>query len=205
MKSMYIGSGDVHALLMGRNTDGHQKLLRRFVSGEKPRYNAKASPIDALRVGAILEERYFLTLGENFYSQYVVTSKEMNVLKCSLDFAELKDGEVINFEELKTCNFNDFLLFEQFRNNYDGAINYIKKYYKSNYNQIQEQLYCTELQSAYLVFLAVYSYDDEENYIREIKANEYIKFLIFRDEVVISEIKERANIFQTLKDYYEMA
>ena len=69
MKSMYIGSGDVHALLMGRNTDGHQKLLRRFVSGEKPRYNAKASPIDALRTGAILEERYFITLGENFYSQ----------------------------------------------------------------------------------------------------------------------------------------
>ena len=102
MISMYIGSGDVAALLAGMDTQTHQKLLQRFVSGEKPYYNAKASPIDALRTGAILEDRYLLTLPDNFFAQYVVVSKEMDVFKSSLDFAKIENGEVVDFDELKS-------------------------------------------------------------------------------------------------------
>ncbi|EXZ16759.1 hypothetical protein M067_4894, partial [Bacteroides fragilis str. J-143-4] len=40
-ETMYIGSGDVHALLSGKNTKSHISLMQRFVSGEKPYYNAK--------------------------------------------------------------------------------------------------------------------------------------------------------------------
>ena len=87
MNSMYIGSGDIHALMSGKDTASHLSLLRRFVSGVKPYYNAKASPIDALRTWAILEDRYLLTLPENYFTQFVVVSEEMNVFKCSVDFA----------------------------------------------------------------------------------------------------------------------
>lgn len=203
MESMYIGSGDIHSLMMGKNTDGFAKLLQRFVSGIKPYYNAKASPIDALRTGAILEERYFMTLDDSYYTQYVVKSTEMDVFKCSIDFAKIEDGKIVDFDELKTCNFvPDFLFFEPLKNDYDNAISFIKKYYKSNYYQIQQQLFCTGLDSANLVFLAVYSYDDAENEMRNIKSNEFIKFRIYRDENVISEIKERGKIFQQIKDYF---
>jgi hypothetical protein len=202
MISMYIGSGDVSALMSGIDTVSYNNLLNRFVSGEIPYYNSKASPIDALRTGAILEDRYQLILPENYYPQFKSTSKEMDVLKCSLDFAKMEDGKIVDFDELKTCSFTDFLNFEPFRANPETGIDFIKKAYKKNYEQIQEQLYCTELESANLVYLAVYSYNDEENYIRDIQPNEYIKFRIFRDEKTIEAIKERAKIFQTIKDYY---
>ena len=60
MKTMYIGSGDIKSLMSGKSTQAHLSLLRRFVSDVKPFYNAKASPIDACRIGAILEDRYLL-------------------------------------------------------------------------------------------------------------------------------------------------
>jgi hypothetical protein len=193
---MYIGSGDVGALLSGRDTKGHIAMLQRFVSGEKPYYNAKASPIDALRTGAILEDRYLLTLPEDYYSQYTVESTEMDVFRCSLDFARIEKGKVVDFDELKTCSFDDFLVIQE------KGINFKKPAYKKYYNQIQEQLYCTGLPSANLVFLVVYSYEDEVNYNREILENEYVKFRVERDEHVISLIKERGMIFQQIKDYY---
>ena len=202
MESMYIGSGDIHSLMMGKSTDGHAKLLRKFVSGEKPHYNAKASPIDALRTGAILEERYFLTLDDDYYCQFKAQCNEMDVFRCSIDFAKIDCGVCVDFDELKTCNFTDFLEFEPLKNDYDNALKFIKKYYKANYYQVQQQLLCTGLPAANLVFLAVYSYDDAENEMREIKSNEFIKFRIFRDEPVISQIKEAGKIFQTIKDYY---
>ena len=87
---MYIGSGDVHALMSGKETKSHSSLMQRFVSGVKPNYNAYASPIDALRTGAILENRYLLTLPDNYFTQYVVKSEEMDVFKCSLDFAKIE-------------------------------------------------------------------------------------------------------------------
>lgn len=204
MKSMYIGSGDVHALLMGKETKGHQLLLQRFVSGEKPYYNALASPIDACRTGAILESKFMETLPDDYYSQVVVESEEMDVLKCSLDFAQIKSGKVVYFIELKTVKFVDFLEIEQIRSaSNDKQVEFLQKNYKYYYNQIQQQLFCTGLNAATMVFLAVYSYEDEENYIRDIQPNEFISIVVPRNEATIQKIKEAAQIFQTLKNYYK--
>jgi hypothetical protein len=202
MISMYIGSGDISSLMAGLDTQSYANLLKRFVSGEIPYYNSKASPIDAFRTGAILEERYQLILPDNYYPQYGATSKEMNVLTSHIDFAKIEEGKIVDFEEIKTCSFNDFLELEQFRENTSEGINYIKKKYKANYQQVQQQLYCTDLPSCNLVYLVVYSYNDDENYSREIKENEFIKFRIFRDDIVIDQIKGRAVIFQQIKDYF---
>jgi len=203
MKSMYIGSGDVTALLSGLQTKGHHKLLSRFVSDQKPYYNAKASPIDALRTGAIIEERYGLILPDDYYPQVKAICKNQDVLKCSLDFAKMSKGKIVDFQELKSCSFNDFLSFEKFREDHSGGVNYIKKKYKNNYNQVQEQLLCTGLYSAEIVFVVVYTYDDEVNYNRDIKENEVIKFRIERDETVISKLLDRSNIFQQIKNTYK--
>lgn len=94
IETMYIGSGDIHALMSGKNTKSHIALMQRFVSGIKPYYNAFASPIDALRTGAILENRYLLTLPENYFTQYVVKSNDMDVFKCSIDFAKIEKGNL---------------------------------------------------------------------------------------------------------------
>jgi hypothetical protein len=198
---MYIGSGDVAALMAGKETDTHAKLLRRFVSGEKPYYNAKNSPIDALRTGAILEERYDKIKTDDYYAQYVVQSTEMDVLKASIDFAKLDAGKVIDFDELKTVSFDDFLTLQSLAEKPDSQKE-IKKRYKKYYYQIQQQLYCTGIDEANLVFLVVYSYDDEENYNRDVQPNECLVFRIHRDEEVINAIKERAQIFQQIKNYY---
>lgn len=196
MKSMYIGSGDVPALLAGKKTLAYKKLLRRFVSDEKPFYNAKASPIDALRTGAILEDRYFLYLEDDYYSQCKVICHDFNVLSSTLDFAKYENDKVIEFIELKTCQFDDFLKLQ------NKDVDYVKKAYKNNYNQVQEQLLCTGLESAELVFLVVYEYDDDINYNRVITDDQIVKFEIKRDELVISKIIERASFFQTIKDLY---
>ena len=197
---MRIGSSDVPALLAGKNTKSHNKLLTMFVSDQRSYYNAKLSPIDAFRTGAILEDRYFLTVDDSYYSQYRVESTEMNVLAATLDFAKLKAGKVVDFDELKTCWFDDYIVFENLSES--ERLAYLKKKYKANYNQVQHQLYCSGLDSANIVFLVVYTYDDSENYIREIKSSEYFKIRVERDEKVISTIKERAEPFQYLKDYY---
>lgn len=199
---MYIGSGDITALMSGKDSQSHLSLLRRFVSGVKPYYNAKASPIDALRTGAILEDRYLLILPDNYFAQYVCVSSEMDVFKCSLDFAKIECANVVDFDELKTVYLSDYLEFEQFKEDNIALLAYIKKKYKHYYNQVQEQLYCTGLKSCNLVFLSVISYNDEENLVREIKPNEFIKVRIHRDEKIISNIKERGVIFQQIKDCY---
>lgn len=202
MNSMFIGSGDIHALMSGKDTLSHLNLLRRFVSGVKPYYNAKASPIDALRTGAILEDRYLLTLPDDYFAQYVVCSEDMDVFKCSLDFAKIENGKVVDFDELKSVYLSDYLEFEEIKDFPDRILARICKKYKSYYYQVQEQLYCTGLNEANLVFLSVTSYNDEENYSRVIKSNEYIKVRIRRDEAAIEQIKERGRIFQKIKDYY---
>jgi hypothetical protein len=197
---MYIGSGDVSSLLAGKDTESFKGLLRRFVSGEKPYYNALASPIDALRTGAILEDRYLEILPEGYYAQYRVISNEMDVFRASLDFARLDGGKVVDFDELKTCSLDDFLKLRDLGDHY---VDLIRKSYKKYYNQIQEQLYCSGLDEAGLVFLVAYSYVDEENRAREIRENEYVRFGICRDETVISQIKERGRIFQQIKDFFK--
>lgn len=201
MNTLYIGSGDISALLAGKHTEAHQKLLRRFVSGEIPYYNAKSSPIDACRTGAILEDRYLLTLPNNYFTQVKVVSKEMDVFKCSLDFAKIEGGEVVDFDELKSISINDFIELN-YISDYDELVMEVRKKYKHYYNQVQEQLYCTGLNEANLVFLAVYSYNDEENYNRDIQPNEVLKVRIYRDDEIIATIKERGKIFQQIKDCY---
>lgn len=202
MISMYIGSGDVHALMTGKNTKSFQKLLQRFVSNEVPYYNAKASPIDALRTGAILEERYGLILPDDYYCQVKVQSKEMDVFRASLDYSKMSNGKVVSFEEVKTMSFTDFLDLEEYRNN-KNPIEFIKKEFKSYWNQVQEQLYCSELDMATLTFISVYSYNDEDNYVRDIQENEIIKFAIPRCEKTIKSIKDKGKMFQDIKDYFK--
>lgn len=201
MKTMYIGSGDVSALLAGKKTKTHTNLLRRFVSDEKPIYNAYASPIDACRAGQILEDRFALYLGNDWYSQSVVTCEDMDVFKASLDFARYKDGKIVDFKEMKTKSFADFIKFESMSD--DEILKYVETKDKKYYNQIQEQLMCTGLESATLVYVAVYTYEDEVNYNRIIKPNEVKEITIHRDDSVIKKIREAGSIFQKIKDCYK--
>jgi len=197
MISMYIGSGDTSSLLAGKDTQSFKKLAQRFVSDAKPYYNAKSSPIDVLRTGAILEDRYLLYLDDSYYSQCSVICEYIDVLKSTLDFAKYIEGEITQFQELKTCNFDDFLTLQ------NSDLDYVKKYYKNNYNQVQFQLLCSGLQSATLVFLVVYEYCDDINYGRDISDDQLIKFEIHRDYDVISKIIDRAMFFQNIKELYE--
>lgn len=201
ISTTYIGSGDVAALMMGRNTKGYLNLLQRFVSDEVPVYNAKNSPIDALRTGAILEERFYQTLNDDWFYQYYVQSKEMDVFKCSLDFAKIADGKVIDFIELKTLSFDDYIRsIEPIRNDNDALVDFLQKKHKAYYQQVQEQLFCTELERAHICFLSVTSYDDDENYQRNIQEHEYTMVTIERDDLVIDNICQRGEIFQLIKD-----
>lgn len=198
--NLRIGSGDTAHLLAGKTTKGYSALWQKFVADNPPYYNAKASPIDALRIGAILEDRYYLSLPDGFYPQWKATCDEMDVLGASLDFAKLDGGKVVDFEELKTISFNDFIdIIQPLANNPD-AVKVLKTKFKKYYNQVQEQLLCTDLESALLVFLPVYNYIDEDNYNRDVRQDEVVKFRIFRDAEVIDFIKERATPFQIVKD-----
>jgi hypothetical protein len=202
MKSMYIGSGDTAALLAGKTTKAHTNLLRRFVSDTIPYYNALASPIDAFRIGAILEDRYFLTLPEGWYPQVKMICPEMDCLKASLDFAKVDGGNVVEFREMKTVFFTDFIELERLVDYPDAALKFIKKDYKPYYNQVQQQLLCSGLSSATIVFVCVNDYDDEANTAREIADRDCLEFTIERDDAVIAKIREAAQPFQMLKDYY---
>lgn len=200
--NLVIGSGDISALMAGKNTVAFQNLLRKFVAAEKPFYNALASPVDALRTGAILEKRYLALLPDNYMVQYKVTNPEMDVFTSSIDFAKIEGGKIVDFDELKSMYFADFVeLIEPIRNG--DYMDVIKKKFKKYYNQVQIQLFCSGLDSANLVFIPVYSYNDEDNELREIKANEVAKFRIYRDEEVINTIREKAVLFQTIKDYFK--
>lgn len=204
MISTYIGSGDVSAMMAGKDTKTYQALLQRFVSNEIPVHNSKDSPIDALRTGAILEERFFLTLDDSWFFQYYVQSDKMDVFKATLDFAQINGGKVVDFIELKTLGFNDYInQVEPIRSDNAALVDYLKRKHKNYYNQVQEQLYCTDLQRAHLCFLSVTSYDDEENYQRIINSNEYTIIEVARDDEAISAICERGEIFQAIKDNFK--
>jgi len=202
MRSMYIGSGDTAALLAGRDTKAHTALLQRFVSDTIPYYNALASPIDALRTGAIIEDRFYLTLPEGWFPQVKVMCSEMDCLRASLDFAQIDGGHVVEFIECKSVFMTDFIEIESCVDYPEAALKMIKTTYKSYYNQVQQQLLCSGLPSARLVFICVYDYNDEVNKTRDIAARDCLEFIIERDEAVIEKIKERAAIFQQIKDYY---
>lgn len=203
--NLTIGSGDISDLMSGIHTKGYQDLLRKFVDEGSPYYNALASPIDALRTGEILQSNYLLTLSDDYFIQYKATSKEMDVFTSSIDFAKINNGEIVDFDELKTIHLTDFIDIVQPTSELSGwdQTSAIAKTFKKYYNQIQIQMYCADIKSANLVFLSVDSYDDEENFRREIRPNEIIKFKIERNEVVIGDIKEKAKIFQTIKDHFK--
>ena len=201
LSTLYIGSGDVHALMMGRTSAGYLRLLQRFVSGIVPHYNALASPIDALRTGAILEERFYQTLPFEWFPQYRVQSEEMDVFRASLDFAKLDEGRVVDFIELKTVNLDEYIEnIQPIVDDNDALLEFLRRKRPSYYNQIQEQMYCAGLDVAHLVFLSVTSYDDAENYARDIKDNEYVMVTVPRDNDTINEIKEKGKLFQTIRD-----
>ena len=203
--NLTIGSGDISALMSGIDTKTYGDLMRKFVDENKPYYNAIASPIDALRTGVILETNYLKLLSDDYFIQYKVTNEEMNVFTSSLDFAKINNGKVVDFDELKTIHFTDYITLIQPLQSMDEKQQneYIKKKFKKYYNQVQTQLFCSNLESANLVFLSVDSYNDEENLMREIQENEYLKVRIVRDETVINQIKEKGNIFQTIKNHFK--
>lgn len=203
--NLVIGSGEVKKILMDKSSKGYQEFLQKFVSNEKVNYNSFASPIDALRTGAILESRYLLTLPENYYCQYKSTFPEMDVFTSSIDFAKIEVGKIVDFDELKTIWLTDFLeLIQPLKNkNQKEQTDFLKKKFKDNYEQLQCQLMCSELENANLVFLSVESYVDEVNKNRIIKKTDYVKFRIERDETVISKIKSRGQIFQLIKNNFK--
>lgn len=204
--NLIVGSGDITNLLAGKQTKGFQRLLQKFVSFDKPYYNSFASPINALRTGAILEKRYAELLPDDYFSQVKSISKDYNCLVSSIDFSRLKKGKIIDFNELKTIYITEYIekiipLSDKTENEQSA---YLKKKFKSNYNQVQFQLLCTGLDSANLVFLSVESYEDAENYKRVINKERDIRtFRIKRDKKVINKIRERALFFQFIKDNFE--
>lgn len=202
-----VGSGGAGKLLSGKNTKGFAKLLQDFVAEDKPYWNSKSSPIDALRTGAILEDKYVETLNDDYYLQYKATCEEFDCLVSSIDFAKLEKGNIVDFEELKTIYFTDFIQYVSPLKFLEKKeyLPIIKKKFKSQYIQVQFQLLCSGLKEGKLVFLSVETYDDDLNNLREIEEEDYIKFVIPRDEEVISKIKKRASIFQNLKNAIEDA
>lgn len=203
--NLSIGSGDVKSILMGKETKGYQDFLRKFVSDSKPIYNAFASPIDALRTGAILESKYLQILPNDYFFQWKETFEEMDVFTSSIDFAKINKGVIVDFDELKTIYLSDFLeIIQPLKEKTEAEYNlFFAKKFKQNYEQLQCQLMCANLQSANLVFLSVESYDDEVNEMREVKENEYIKFRINRNEAVINRIKKEGKIFQLIKNNFK--
>lgn len=202
--NLTIGSGDISALMAGIQTKTYQDLLRKFVDENKPYYNALASPIDALRTGAILETNYLKTLTDDYFIQYKVTCQDMDVFTSSIDFAKLSNGIVVDFDELKTIELTDYIDLIQPLNLMaeNAKIEFVKKKFKKYYNQVQTQLFCANIESANLVFLAVDSYNDEENLLREIHENEYTKIRIYKNETTIAEIKQKGQFFQNIKNHF---
>jgi hypothetical protein len=198
-----IGSGDVKSIMMGRTTKGYQDFLRTFVSDDIQVYNSYASPIDALRTGKVLEDR-FANYIEGYYVDYKVRSTAMDVLACSLDFAKLDNGKVVDFIELKTMWFTDYLdLVSPIKGDNDRLVQWFKKDAKVYYNQVQEQLYVTELDSCDVRYLCVQSYDDEFNEAYNVTENDFTSFRISRDEEVISKILKAAEFFQGIKNHFK--
>lgn len=203
--NLTIGSGDVGSIMAGIHTKTYQNFLRKFVAEDKPYYNALASPIDALRTGAILEDNYLRYLPESYYPQYKATSKEMDCFTSSIDFAKIEKGEIVDFDELKTMFFVDYIeIIEPLKGEApDVYLPVIKKKFKKYHQQVQDQMFCADLQSCNLVFLIVNSYDDDENRARIITDSDVSKFRIERDDKAIESIKQRGAFFQSIKDQFK--
>ncbi len=200
--SLVIGSGDIPKLIMGRNTKGYRDLWQKFISTNPPHYNSFASPIDALRTGAILERAYLDYVGEDYFFQVKQTCSSNSVLTVSLDFAKFDKGNVCDFDELKTMFLPDYIniIKPLLSLNQEDQQEFIKRKFKNNYFQIQSQLLACNLSEANMVFLSVESYEDEVNKSRIIQHKDVCKFRIKADLEAIEIIENRLEIFQSVKD-----
>ncbi|MDL2211861.1 hypothetical protein LJB88_03180 [Erysipelotrichaceae bacterium OttesenSCG-928-M19] len=191
-----IGSGQTKYLLSkNKESKTYKKFLSQFFGIEKVVYNAYASPIDAARIGQITEDRYYEQMDDGWFTQTKVVNKDMNVLIASLDVSKLVNGKVIDFEEVKSLFFIEFIELDEDTD--------IKVKFKNYYNQIQHQLLCSGLNEATLTFICVYDYNDEEAYKRVIEDKDIKKYKISRDEDVFNQIIENAKPFQLMKNYLE--
>ena len=203
---LFIGSGDTKDLLSGLRSKAYNKLWERYVAIDKPNYNAFASPIDALRTGAILEERFYYAIDDKYLKQYKVINPDMDASKSTIDFAEVEQNRVVDFIELKSAWLTDFQeIYKLKGSSTDEYMNYLlsNSQYRQNVEQVQKQLFDTGLQSGLLCYLEVQTYNDEINRQRYIQKDEYVMFRIYRYELKINRIKERLTPFQQLKDYFK--
>lgn len=195
---MRIGSGQTTKLLQKRDTKGFKDLIAEFVSDKENYPDSLKSPINAFRAGAILEEVMYKYLPDEYLPQIRVKSKIYDVMTSTLDFAVIENRKVIKFKEMKSINFEDFLKL----NSSKSKIEYVKQKYRSYYNQVQQQLFVTDLSEAILMFIPVYdSSNDTENWNRIIEPFEIIEVNIQKDDRVQLLIEERAIFFQSLKNY----
>lgn len=194
---MRIGSGNVKDLLQDVNTKGFKKLLIDFIQDEPQNRNALNSPITQFRTGAILEEVMYKYMPDIYMAQVRVKSKEYDIMTCTLDFALLEKGEVTYFVEMKTLNFDSFITLYSTANKLD----YVKKHYKSYYNQVQEQMLVTGLKTCTIMFVVVLSDNDNENWNRVFKKEDIVNVVVPFDEKVGNKIIERIKFFQQIKDF----
>ena len=199
-----IGSGDCKSIMMGKKTKGYQDFVRKFVSDDIQVYNSYASPIDALRTGKILEDRFALVLEEGWFVDVKVRSKTFDVMASSLDFGKMEEGKLVDFIEMKTMWLTDYLDFvSPIKGDNDKLVAWFKKSAKTYYEQVQWQLYVSELESCQVCYLAVQSYDDEFNYKYEITENDYTMFRVKRDQEVIDKILKEVEFFQNIKNHFK--
>lgn len=194
---MRIGSGNVKDLLQDVNTKGFKKLLIDFIQDEPQNRNALNSPITQFRTGAILEEVMYKYMPDIYMAQVRVQSKEYDIMTCTLDFALLEKGEVTYFVEMKTLNFDSFITLYSTANKLD----YVKKHYKSYYNQVQEQMLVTGLKTCTIMFVVVLSDNDNENWNRVFNKEDIVNVVVPFDEKVGNKIIERIKFFQQIKDF----
>lgn len=191
-----IGSGSVKFLLAkNKDTKSYKGFIEQFFGIKQIDYNAYFSPIHALRIGQITEDRYYEILEDDWYSQVRVVCPECKVLQASIDFAKMEKNKVTEFQEVKTINFDEFI-------HIDSEYN-VKKKKKAYYEQIQHQLLCTGLDQCTLTFICVFDYNDETAYTRVIKPREIKQLTVKRDEVIIKKILECAEPFELLRRNYE--
>jgi len=195
---MRIGSGQTTKLLQKTTSKGFRDLIAEFVKGETEYPDAMKSPIDSFRAGAILEEVMYKYMPDEYLPQIRIISRVYDVMTSTLDFAVPQGNWVSRFTEMKSINFEDFLKLNAEKNKLD----YIKTKYKNYYNQVQQQLFVTDLPEGTLMFIPVYdAKDDESNRNRVIYDYEIIQIPITPDARIQSLIEERAKFFQSLKNF----
>ena len=195
---MRIGSGNTKDLLQDVKTKGFKNLLISFIKDEPEHRNALNSTTPQFRTGAILEEVMYKKMPDCYLPQVRVQSKDFDSLTCTLDFAIMEKGSVLYFVEMKSLNFDSFIALYSAENKLD----FVKKHYKSYYNQVQEQMLVTGLKTCTLMFVVVYDENnDAANWNRTFGKDEIINIAVPFDKEVGDKIIERVGFFQLIKDF----